>query len=60
MPGGSSELYRAVLNRTAAEVAKLSKGSQGRGTTGTTGRSANPMPFPRVPPGDIISGCPDF
>jgi hypothetical protein len=27
----------------------------GRGTAGTTGRSANPMPFPRLPQGDTIS-----
>jgi hypothetical protein len=31
-----SELYRAVLNRRAAEVAGLSEGSGGRGTAGTT------------------------
>jgi hypothetical protein len=33
----------------------LSKGSRGRGTAGTTDRSANLMPFPRIPQGDIIS-----
>jgi hypothetical protein len=26
-----------------------------RDTLGTTGRSANPMPFPRLPQGDTIS-----
>jgi hypothetical protein len=59
MPGGPSELYRAVLSRTAAWVASRSKGSRGRGTTNATGQSANPMPFPRLPQGDIILGCPD-
>ena len=55
---GPSELYRAVLNRRAVEVARLPKGSRGRGTAGTTGRSADPMPFPRIPSGDIICGAP--
>jgi hypothetical protein len=51
MPGGPSEIYRVVLNRTAVS---LSKGPRGRGAVGTTGRSAEPMPVPRIPTGDII------
>jgi hypothetical protein len=41
----------------AALVARLSKGSRGRGTTD---QSANPMPFPPIPEGDIILWCPDL
>jgi hypothetical protein len=36
-------------------VRQPSKGSRARGTAGTTDQSANPMPFPRIPQGDIIS-----
>jgi hypothetical protein len=41
---GPTELYRAVLSCTAAQVTRLSMGPRGRGTTGTTGRSVRPMP----------------
>jgi len=29
-------------------------------SAGTTGLSPNPMPFPRIPQGDIILSCPDL
>jgi ABC-type uncharacterized transport system substrate-binding protein len=36
---GPSELYRAVLSRTAAEVARLSKAREGQATAGITDQS---------------------
>jgi hypothetical protein len=45
---------RAVLNLTSAQLASRPWGPRGRGTAGTTGRSAEPMPFPRLPQGDIF------
>jgi hypothetical protein len=47
MPGGP------VLNPTAR--GRRPWAPEGEATAGTTGRSANPMPFPRIPSGDIIS-----
>jgi hypothetical protein len=58
MPGPPSELYPGVLNCTAAEVARRSKGSRERSTAGTASRSANPMPFPRIPQGRYHSVVP--
>jgi hypothetical protein len=42
---------------TAWSAYKIAKKAMwlGRRSAGTTGRSANPMPFPRIPQGDIIS-----
>jgi hypothetical protein len=54
---GLSELYRTVLNHTAACRQTIRGLPRGRGTADTTGPSANPMPFPHIPSGDIILWC---
>jgi hypothetical protein len=55
--GGPSELYRAVLKPQGRLGRKtVVQGlPRAKHCSTTTGRSANPMPFPRIPQGDTIS-----